>query len=646
MLSRIILLCSGTVMLMAQQTVAPSTVSEPSPTDKIGDYNVIQSFEVGYRAVGVSGDQSTYRSQVNYEDGIRLFAGDLEASSRDGKGGAFDQLSLRTQGLGNDPYESAMFRVEKNGWYEYDLNWRLQDYFNPGLTTTNGVHLENLQHRLQDHDLTLLPHSKVKLLFGYSRSAEDGPALSTFDEVGAGTTPLFENVRRTMDEYRVGVDATFAGFRLNILRSWEFFRDDTESPASAPLGGEFHRTQPNHGETPGWQLFLAKNFGQDLAFNGRLAYQGSGRGSTYDELAPLFPSSIPTRQVIVSGEASRPATAVNGNLTWSPTEKFSVTDQVSFDQVRMNGNDVYTQFDNGTLDATAVDFQLLAIRRTSEAIDASYQLNSVLGFNAGYQYTTRRFESIAAETNNQEPAPGRFVQNNELNAGRFGFRVRPIKPLSITFKGEIGKNSKPVYPVSEANYYSLDAHAQYRVGSLTLGATARRDYNLNDVSLSYFSSHSRSYGADASWAPQSWLSFDASWSKLALNAAGALFFFANQQPVAGTQSLYISNIQFGNLGVRLTAGRRAELYLGYSRVQDLGDGRSNIQGNGTNPVPAFNAAQTYPLLYDTPLARLTVPIAPRIRFNIGWQYYRYNEQFFSVRDYHANTAYTSLAWSF
>jgi hypothetical protein len=98
--------------------------------------------------------------------------------------------------------------------------------------------------------------------------------------------------------------------------------------------------------------------------------------------------------------------------------------------------------------------------------------------------------------------------------------------------------------------------------------------------------------------------------------------------------------------VRLAAGKRAEIYLGYSRVQDTGDGRSTATGNGLNPVPAFNVAQTYPLLYDTPLARVSVPLIARLRFNAGWQYYRYNERFLAIRDYHASTAYTSLTWSF
>src|SRR5581483_2045970 len=286
MLSRLSIPFFCAALLSAQQTVTPSSTGE-LPTDKIGDYNVIQSFEAGYRAVSVSGDDATYRSQVNFGDGIRLFGSDLEANSLDGHGSLFDQLSLRTQGLGNDPYESAQFRVEKNHWYEYSLNWRLQDYFNPGLTTVGGAHFENVQHRLQDHDLTLFPQSRVKVTLGYSRSAEDGPALTSFVDLASGTVPLFEDIRRVQDEYRVGVDATFAGFHVNVLHTWELFREDSQSAASSPTGAEFQRTQPNHGETPGWQLFLARGFGNTFAINGRVTYQGAGRGSIVNEFAPV-----------------------------------------------------------------------------------------------------------------------------------------------------------------------------------------------------------------------------------------------------------------------------------------------------------------------------------------------------------------------
>ena len=59
--------------------------------------------------------------------------------------------------------------------------------------------------------------------------------------------------------------------------------------------------------------------------------------------------------------------------------------------------------------------------------------------------------------------------------------------------------------------------------------------------------------------------------------------------------------------------------------------------------------QTFPLTYQSPLARLSIKVAPKIRWNAGWQYYNYAEQFNLLgyyQNFHAITGYTSLLWSF
>ena len=49
------------------------------------------------------------------------------------------------------------------------------------------------------------------------------------------------------------------------------------------------------------------------------------------------------------------------------------------------------------------------------------------------------------------------------------------------------------------------------------------------------------------------------------------------------------------------------------------------------------------------MARLSVRITPKIRWNAGWQYYGYGEDFHilgSYQNYHAHTGFTSVMWSF
>src|ERR1035438_8394727 len=109
---------------LAQQVVTPTPDQAGPPRgENTGDYNVMESFETGYRFAVVDGSVGTYRSDVNYGNGIRLLSGNLSVNSRDGHGRWFDQIVLATIGLGNDPYQSVTLRVEKNKNYPDVTCW-------------------------------------------------------------------------------------------------------------------------------------------------------------------------------------------------------------------------------------------------------------------------------------------------------------------------------------------------------------------------------------------------------------------------------------------------------------------------------------------------------------------------------------------
>jgi hypothetical protein len=141
-----------------------------------------------------------------------------------------------------------------------------------------------------------------------------------------------------------------------------------------------------------------------------------------------------------------------------------------------------------------------------------------------------------------------------------------------------------------------------------------------------------------------------------MDTTGGLAFFAGvtRSTLQTLESpLYISNIHAANLGTRLSIRKRADLYLGYSITRDTGDGRSGalvVPGGVADPVQGLLASvQTFPLTFQSPLARVSVRISPKVRWNAAWQYYGYSEDFHLLlgsQNYHANTGYTSLLWSF
>ncbi len=238
---------------LAAQQPAPETVGSARGTN-IGEYNVVNSFETGYRFSTVGGNFGAYRSDVNYGNGIRLLGSRLSVNSRDGHGRYFDGIVLTTLGLGNDPYQSALLRVEKNGLYRYDLGWRLNEYYNPALSLASGEHLMDTRRRIQDHDLLLLPQSRLKFRLGYSRNSQTGPALSTvqlFDARG-DVFPFFADVRRVRNEYRAGADLDLAGMRLTLMRRWDYYKEDTPYRLDGAGLTNFYRAEPIHGASPAW----------------------------------------------------------------------------------------------------------------------------------------------------------------------------------------------------------------------------------------------------------------------------------------------------------------------------------------------------------------------------------------------------------
>jgi len=659
-------------ILQAQQVVAPTTEQVGTARgDSMDGYNITQSFELGYRFKEVGGDEGMYRSVDDIGNGLRLLSSGLSVYSKDGHGHYFDEIVLNTIGLGNDNYQAAILRVQKNGLYRYDMTWRLNAYYNPGLDVAGGLHLQDTIRRIQDHDLTLLPQSKVRFRLGYSRNTENGPALSTAQEFnlsGSGL-PVFTNVRRQWNEYRIGADADVAGFKLTLTRRWDFFKDDTPYTAAGveavgtstdqTVLQQFQRSAPIHGANPGWfgNLFTRRKL---WGVNARMTYVSGHNDFALDESAAGIGQfgSPATRQIVVGGDAHRPDLAGDFSLSLFPTERLTVVNNTSLTSNRIDGNSSYTEFITGLNLGATIYFRYLGIRTVSNSTDVNYRLKKWIGFYAGYHYSDRLIRTIEGfDLPAFAGATGSDIYqvSNHLNSVTAGVRIRPWKPLTFNLDGEEGRANFPLTPVSDKRYHSINGRADYRLKKFQFTTAYRQVYNLNaPFFFSTFISHSRQSSATASWAPNNWFSLDASYAKIHLDTRAGIAFFAItavQPQLQALPSYYTSNIHAANLSTHFAIRKRADLFLGYTITKDTGDGRSTaVPVSVTNPVQALtDSVQTFPLTYQAPLARLSIRITPKVRWNAGWQFYNYGEEFHlfgNNQNYHAHTGYTSVLWSF
>ncbi|MEO8597992.1 MAG: hypothetical protein ABI759_32020 [Candidatus Solibacter sp.] len=676
MTTRLWIIFAAIGTLAAQQVVAPTPETVGAARgENYGNYNITNSFEFGYRWSLVGGNEGEYRSAVNYRNGLRLLGSSFSIDSKDGHGHYFDQILLNTMGLGNDPYQSATLRIQKNGLYRYDMNWRSNDYFNPGLTVAGGLHRMDTERRLQDHDLTLFPQGKFRVRAGYSRNVQDGPTLATSLELDNNSTnssglPVFADLRREWNEYRLGADADVAGFKLTLLHRWDFFKEDTPYSAfpgsSAAFIGipndltalqQFAKSVPVHGRNPGWLATLMTNR-QRWAVNARFSYTDGHNNFALSESAGGISrfGGAATRQIAVTGDADRPMIAGDFNFTAQPTSRLTVVNNTSVNNVRISGPSSYTDVQNGFNTGQTIYFRYLGIRTVTNSTDANFRVKDWVSFYAGYRYTNRLVRSIeefSLPGTASSAVSDTYENTNMLHSGTVGVRFRPVKNLTANLEAEIARADHPLTPVSDRNYHSINGRIAYRTRKLQLSTSYKQVYNVNAPdAFSAYSSHSRNYSANASWAPKDWFALDTSYMKLHLDTVGGIAYFAGsgRATLQRNVSLYTSNVHAGNFGAHFMLAKRADLYTGYTITRDTGDGRATASQGVADPVNAlFVSAQTFPLSYQSPLARLSVRITPKLRWNAGWQFYNYHEDFgiFGYyQNFHAHTGYTSLSWAF
>jgi hypothetical protein len=213
-----------------------------------GNYNIKQTFELGYRWEDVKGNRSTYNTFVNLNQGPRLFEHSLEMRSLNHQGLLFDNFSLHSFGYGGDPNDVTKLRAYKNKWYNFNATFRrdrnfwdyrlLANPLNPNSYVASvpagtpifdipfSPHRMEITRRMSDYSLVIAPQNVIRGRLSYSRNVSEGPSLSSIHE---GTDAfLLQNWKTTLNSYQVGIDIKLLPkTNVSFDQFFHFYKGDT-----------------------------------------------------------------------------------------------------------------------------------------------------------------------------------------------------------------------------------------------------------------------------------------------------------------------------------------------------------------------------------------------------------------------------------
>jgi hypothetical protein len=411
-----------------------------------------------------------------------------------------------------------------------------------------------------------------------------------------------------------------------------------------------------------------------------------------------------------TGNAKRPSTIGDMGLTFLATDKLRVSNTFRVEDFTIDGiatlNGFYSITRNitggtrtDTLSVTnAQEFTTTHYRKYEDTIEGDYQFNPHYSIHFGYRYGHRRLEQIRTGrdlTNSGAPAltPASGclisgvtahcvkdeIETNHTNAFFGGFKARPVKNWTIYFDAEHGTADNVFTRIGNYDYTNIRAKSRYapnRKLVFNLALITKNNANPSEIageSLTDFgvSLKSRHFTSSVDWMPNSRWAVSMGYNYTWVNSDATIDYFYQVPPAASLfhhfgHALYFQRNNFFFLDLTTRLNRRMTLYGSYRINQDNGQGNrvsdptggTTITGGiippgGTTAVPAVlggTLITSYPMNFTSPEARLTIKLNRRLDWNLGYQYFAYNENKFLLtfpgspraQNYHAHLPYTSL----
>jgi hypothetical protein len=563
-----------------------------------------------------------------------------------------------------------------------------------------GEHGFDTRQQLGDFDLTLLPkNERIRFNVGFSPERYNGPAFTNY-HVGGNDFLLPTELRSRANDFRFGADGKVGPIDFSFMQGFRRFRDDTFTDLGRTLGinvnpttaslNTFHRDEPTRGKVNYTRLSLHSFFAQRLDISARFIYSKATSNSVFSEgftglnwnprvsgFPPTPPNSSPNTLNLgtytISQDVERPNTIGDVGVTWLATSKLRISNTFRVEDFDINGLGSFSDFFSLTRPITGgtrtdtVGFNNLPAnvvtnyRKYQNTVEGDYAFNARNSMHIGYRYGHRRinefFSGFNFGSNGTLPTPptstSQSEQENNTHSILGGFKVRPATNWTIYFDGEKGTADNVFSRIGNYDYTYIRAKSRYSVTnkmSINLSLITRDNANPSEiagVSLEDFgvSIKSRVFTSAFDWVATPRFSINAGYTYNWVNSNAVVNYFFNGVNHPEGRSLYFMRNNFFYVDTVSQLTSRATLFLSYRINRDTGQGNRVSVPTGN---PGF-LVTSYPMSFQSPDSRLAIRLHRRLDWNVGYQYYNYNESVLvgpRPQNYHAHLPYTSLRFYF
>jgi hypothetical protein len=569
--------------------------------------------------------------------------------------------------------------------------------FSVAPSPVTGEHGYNTQTQLGDFDLTLLPKNRlIRFTVGYSPERYSGPAFTNY-HAGGNEFNLLSQIQSRANDFRFGADGKAGPIDFSFMQGFRRFRDDS-SISLGPTSGinlnpavasftSFNRYEPARGSVDYTRFSAHTLVAKKLDITGRIVYSKASTAFTFSEIfsgrnfnpritgwPPTPPAATPNTlnlgQYLITGTTKRPYTLGDIGVTFMATNKLRISDTFRVEDFTIDGTAIFNDFfsitrpTGATTRTDVVSFSNLDANRTTEyrkyqnTIEGDYQFSKNYSIHFGYRYGSRRIEegfegfnlgSSGSLTPPNARSSSIEVEQNHTHAFFGGFKARPMQNWTIYFDAERGSADNVFTRIGNYDYTNIRAKSRYAPNkklSFNLALITKNNSNPSEiagVSLQDFGVdvRTRIFTSSVNWAPNAKLAFSTGYNYNWVNSDAVVDYFYNSVRHPLGHSLYFSRNNFFFIDTTAQLHRRLALYAAYRVNQDSGQGNRLADPTG-NPGTLISS---YPMSFQSPEVRLAFRINRRLDWNLGYQYYNYNESALvgpRPQNYHAHLPYTSL----